>query len=156
MGTRQRRPSFHELAANHAANSLGAARDFDPANPRIIQPGEKDNVRSNREQRQPATQSPQRRQQPQTRQPQERERQERQEDPGWGSLFRRETEPGRNQPQYTGQVLNPDGDELQVAIWIKTARSGQKYLRIHLEPPYEPDGDDLDGDQLEDDDDIPF
>ena len=106
----------------------------------------------------PARQSPQRHAQPQTRQPKESEYQE---NPGWGSLFRRDAQ--GNQPNYTGQVLDPDGDELQVAIWIRTPKGGgPKYLRMHLEPPYVPDDDDpIQGDDdqdgtPDDDEDIPF
>lgn len=109
----------------------------------------------------PASESPQRRAQPQTRQPKETEYQE---DPGWGSLFRRDAQ--GNQPNYTGSVIDPDGDELQIAIWIRTPKGGgAKYLRVHLEPPYAPDDDDPiqggddpedDRDDPDDDEDIPF
>ncbi len=114
--------------------------------------------RTTRTNRAPAVESPERRAQPQTRQPKESGYQE---DPGWGSLFRRDAQ--GNQPNYTGTVNDPDGDELQIAIWIRTPKGGgAKYLRVHLEPPYTPDDDDpiQGGDDPDDvacdEEDIPF
>jgi len=112
-------------------------------------------MRSNQQQRQPAQrQQPAKRQQPRTQK-------EYKEGPGWGSAFRRDAE--GNQPQFTGTVLDPDGDELQIAVWVKTPRNGgQKYLRVHLEPPYRPDAEDPLGDVFDgqsdgdSNDDIPF
>jgi hypothetical protein len=104
-------------------------------------------MRSNRDQRQPARQSEQRTRQPQTQRPQERGYRE---SAGWGSAFRRDAE--GNQPNYTGQILDPDGDELQIGIWIRTPRAGgPRYLRIHVEPPYQPEPDD----ELDDEPELP-
>ena len=77
-------------------------------------------------------------------------REEYEEQPGWANLFLRDDATG-NQPKYTGVGLDPDGNEIQVAIWPKRAKTGTKYLRLHIEPPYESDED-----EEEDDDDIPF
>jgi hypothetical protein len=65
------------------------------------------------------------------------------ENDGWGSAFRRPDNTG-GQPQYTGQALDPDGNELDVAVWVRRGKSGAQYLRIHLQPPYEGGGDDDD------------
>jgi hypothetical protein len=78
-------------------------------------------------------------------------REEYTEDPGWGSLFHRPDNEG-NQPAYTGQGLDIDGNPIELAIWIRKSRNGKKYLRIHIQEPYE--ADDAGGD-IEDDDDKP-
>ena len=101
-----------------------------------------------------------------------REQEEYQEEPGWGSLFHRPDNEG-NQPQYTGQGLNENGEPVELAIWVRKARSGAKYLRLHIQEPYEADAaeddeldvddEDLEDPDLEEDeededeeDDIPF
>jgi hypothetical protein len=70
------------------------------------------------------------------------------ENDGWGSAFRRPDNTG-GQPQYTGQALDPDGNELDVAVWVRRGKNGAQYLRIHLQPPYEGGGDDGDDDELD-------
>ena len=75
-----------------------------------------------------------------------------QENPGWGNVFFREDAQG-NQPKYTGQVLDLEGNELSIAIWPRVASTGTKYLRVHLEEVYNPDPAQT---PQEDDDDIPF
>jgi hypothetical protein len=65
------------------------------------------------------------------------------EEPGWGSAFERDVEKGSNQPEWTGQILDLDGNELQVAVWERTSRSGDvDYLRIHIQEPLDDDDDD--------------
>ena len=75
------------------------------------------------------------------------------EEPGWMSAFLREDATGK-QPKYTGVGKDIDGDDIQVSVWPTTAKSGVKYLRIRIEPPYE--AEDVEDDDEPDDDDIPF
>ena len=82
------------------------------------------------------------------------------EQDGWASAFHRPENEG-NQPKFTGQGLDANGDPIEVAIWVKRARSGQKYLRIHIQEPWQGDEDsDLDdddfGDHDGDDGELPF
>ena len=53
-----------------------------------------------------------------------------------GSLFRNERkEPGSKQPDYSGTV-KVNGAELQIAAWLKEAKSGKKYMSLSFSPPY--------------------
>jgi hypothetical protein len=77
------------------------------------------------------------------------------EQDGWMSAFFREDAEGK-QPKYTGTGLDHNGNDVQVAVWPTRAKTGTKYLRIHIEEPYESDeAEDAEADE-DDDDDIPF
>lgn len=100
--------------------------------------------------------------------------QEYEEEPGWGSAFHRPDNESP-QPTYTGtgmldretaKAIIEAGGEFQISVWPRRARTGTKYLRFHIEPPYQGgsedadlDDDDFDGpaDSADDDDgDMPF
>lgn len=90
-----------------------------------------------------------------------RQQQDYEEQDGWASAFHRPENEG-NQPKFTGQGLDVNGDPIEVAIWVKRARSGQKYLRIHIQEPWQGDedsdldDDDFGGDHDGDDGELPF
>lgn len=80
------------------------------------------------------------------------------EQPGWGSAFHR-PENQAPQPSYTGSgMLDPEtlraifdaGGEFQISVWPRRARTGTKYLRFHIEPPYQggSESDELDDDEF--------
>lgn len=75
------------------------------------------------------------------------------EQPGWMSAFRRPDNEDP-QPRYTGQGLLEDGTEVEVAVWVRRAKSGVQYLRIKIQPPYEAE-DYEDDEELDDDEDEP-
>lgn len=97
-----------------------------------------------------------------------------QEDAGWGSAFHR-PENEAPQPSYTGNgVLDSDtlkaiheaGGEFQISVWTRRARTGTKYLRVHIEAPYQGGSEDAELDEDEftgpvgstgpEEDDMPF
>jgi hypothetical protein len=77
-------------------------------------------------------------------------KQEYTEDPGWASAFHRPDNEDP-QPRYTGQGLDANGDEIEIAVWVRRAKSGARYLRIKIQEPYdaEVEDDDLDEDEPE-------
>lgn len=98
------------------------------------------------------------------------------EEAGWGSAFNRPDNEAP-QPTYTGtgmldretaKAIIEAGGEFQISVWPRRARTGTKYLRFHIEPPYaggsddaDLDDDDFDGpagddQEADDDDDMPF
>lgn len=102
--------------------------------------------------------------------------QEYEEESGWGSAFHRPDNEAP-QPSYTGtgvvdlETLRAiaeaaDGNalcEFQISVWPRRARTGTKYLRFHVEPPYQGgseaadlDDEDFDGNAEDSDDDLPF
>lgn len=92
----------------------------------------------------------------------------------WASAFERPDNEAP-QPGFTGTgvldldtlraIAQADGD-FQIAVWLRRSKSGKRYLRFHIEPPYEgsepEDADDFFGDddapevEAEADDDMPF
>jgi hypothetical protein len=97
----------------------------------------------------------------------EREEERQEEQPGFGTCFdRRKSRTNDKAPDFsTGEepVKLDDGSEVEVAVWVRKSRSGKRYLRVHVQRPYEyDDADDLDDDEEEngrdddDEDDVPF
>jgi hypothetical protein len=80
-----------------------------------------------------------------------------QENLGWGNVFYRPDNEG-NQPDYTGQGVDLDGNDIEIAVWVKKSRRGTEYLRIHLRAPYETDTEEEadDDNPNDDDEDVPF
>lgn len=93
-------------------------------------------------------------------------------DPDYGQAFHR-PENKAPQPAYTGQgvfnkatlkAIYEAGGEFQIACWTRRAKSGLKYVSVHIEPPYQKDDeaddffddDNTEEDQEDDGDDIPF
>lgn len=53
-----------------------------------------------------------------------------------GILFRNEKkEDGSNHPDYTGDCTI-DGKKLQMSAWLKTGKSGKKFMSFSFKPPY--------------------
>lgn len=79
--------------------------------------------------------------------------------PNTGALFKNENKQTENQPDYTGPYYAPDGTEMRIAAWLKTASSGKKYMSIQVSEkmgmkdlPKEPEG----AGHVDLSDDIPF
>lgn len=84
------------------------------------------------------------------------------ETPDYGSAFERPDNEAP-QPRFTGtgvlstetlKAIHEAGGEFQIAVWTRRANTGTRYLRVHIEPPY--DGGDDQADEDEDPDDIPW
>ena len=71
------------------------------------------------------------------------------------TIFKNERCEGK-QPQYRG-VLMIDGEEKDVALWVKTAKSGKKYMSGKVSEKYRPENKVEDSPaQTEEPDDLPF
>lgn len=44
---------------------------------------------------------------------------------------------GSKQPDYQGELLTPDGEILQVSLWVKEGKSG-KFFAGMVKPPFSP------------------
>jgi uncharacterized protein (DUF736 family) len=47
-----------------------------------------------------------------------------------GVLFKNDQEGNERRPMYTGTWTDADGNELRLAAWIKTSKSGNKYFSL--------------------------
>lgn len=57
--------------------------------------------------------------------------------PGTGAIFKNERKESENHPDYRGVIISPNGEEMQVALWLKTAQTtGKKYLSVAASAPY--------------------
>ncbi len=54
--------------------------------------------------------------------------------PGGGTVFRNQYKKQDNHPDYKGQVRTPDGELLDIAMWIKEGAKG-KFFSAKLQVP---------------------
>lgn len=60
--------------------------------------------------------------------------------PGFGALFHNDKKPeGSKQPDYRGEMKLLNGEDIELAIWIKLDKSNKKYLSISQSKPYNRD-----------------
>ena len=52
-----------------------------------------------------------------------------------GALFANDKKTADNHPDYNGKCM-VDGKMKDLAAWVKTSKSGQKYLSISIKEPY--------------------
>tara|TARA_R100001163_G_scaffold12354_1_gene11484 strand:- start:402 stop:665 length:264 start_codon:yes stop_codon:yes gene_type:complete len=53
-----------------------------------------------------------------------------------GSLFKNQYKEKDSQPDYKGGCCTPDGVQWELAGWVSTTQSGDKYISIKLQTPY--------------------
>ena len=52
--------------------------------------------------------------------------------PGQGSLFKNESD-NEKAPIYKGKLMTPNGELLNIALWLRTSQSGVKYFYINAQ-----------------------
>ena len=61
------------------------------------------------------------------------------DDTNTGALFKNDKGDVENRPDYKGP-LNVNGEEMQVAAWLRVAKTGQKYMSLKIDKKYEAPG----------------
>lgn len=51
-----------------------------------------------------------------------------------GALFKNDKEGNESRPDYKGK-LNVEGKDLEIAAWLKTSKSGTKYMSLVVSEP---------------------
>lgn len=51
--------------------------------------------------------------------------------PGGGSLFKNERKEQEKHPDYTGEIVTPEGKKYRLAAWVKEGKKG-KYFSLRL------------------------
>lgn len=81
---------------------------------------------------------------------------------GFGTVWHR-PDAADNQPSYTGEGLDPDGNPVRVALFTRSndgkpyrSRNGVRFMRFHIEPPWEDDDPGAVDPEEVDEDDVPF
>lgn len=54
--------------------------------------------------------------------------------PNTGSLFKNENKTKETQPDYRGDAM-VNGEKVEIAAWLKTAKSGKKYMSLNFQEP---------------------
>lgn len=74
-----------------------------------------------------------------------------------GVLFKNYRKDKSSHPDYTGNI-NVDGEEKQIAAWIKEDKKGNKYMSLSVSEPYQKDKQNNKAPEKTEsfDDDIPF
>lgn len=55
-----------------------------------------------------------------------------------GAIFKNKNKSAENHPDYRG-VLNANGKEMDIALWLRESKSGVKFFSVMLTEPYEKD-----------------
>lgn len=73
-----------------------------------------------------------------------------------GAIFKNDKKSSANHPDYRG-VVNANGKDMEIALWLKESKTGKKYFSVSLSEPYQTDAQ-ASGDKSlkQQDDDLPF
>jgi len=52
-----------------------------------------------------------------------------------GAIFKNEKKSAQSHPDYRG-VVNANGKEMEIALWLKESKSGMKYFSVSLSEPW--------------------
>lgn len=61
--------------------------------------------------------------------------------PGSGSIFKNKYKEKETHPDYRGKVVLQDGEEKDIALWIKESSKGGKFFSVAISNPYVKEGD---------------
>lgn len=61
-----------------------------------------------------------------------------------GALFKNDRKQQDNHPDYTGS-LNVKGEEFWLSAWLKTSKTGQKFMSLSVKPKDDQRQTDVDG-----------
>lgn len=83
----------------------------------------------------------------------------------FGALFKVREKKSDKAPDYNGNIdvdkelidlVQSGAEKIQLAGWLKTAKSGNKYISLRVSAPYEKKTNNSGGRRASDDDDVPF
>ena len=72
--------------------------------------------------------------------------------PGTIAVFSNDKEGNEKRPDWQGTLMTPDGQSLQVSLWVSESQRGLSYLSGKIQEPYVPGSDGARGSA----DDVPF
>ena len=52
-----------------------------------------------------------------------------------GAIFKNKNKTAKNHPDYSG-VVNANGKEMDIALWLRESKSGIKYFSVMLTEPF--------------------
>ena len=84
--------------------------------------------------------------------------------PGNGAIFKNNKKEKESHPDYNGKILDPNGKEWELSLWVKKSAAGNSYFSVAVKEPYKKDFVDSTVDHAkskndllnEDDNDLPF
>tara|TARA_R100000388_G_scaffold49529_1_gene37098 strand:- start:4789 stop:5031 length:243 start_codon:yes stop_codon:yes gene_type:complete len=74
--------------------------------------------------------------------------------PGSGTIFKVDDKSSENYPDYKGKIVLADGEEMEIALWVKETDRG-KYFSAKIQKPYKAPETSLE-ESNKSDDDLPF
>ena len=83
----------------------------------------------------------------------------------FGALFKVREKKSDKAPDYNGNIdvdkelidlVQSGAEKIQLAGWLKTAKSGNKYISLRVSAPYEKSNNNSGGRRASSDDDVPF
>jgi len=55
--------------------------------------------------------------------------------PGQGSIFKNDRKKDEKHPDYKGNAMTPNGEEIEIALWVKEGKNG-KFFSVKIQPKY--------------------
>lgn len=57
--------------------------------------------------------------------------------PGYGSLFKNEFKQAEKQPDYKGDLTDPNGKKWQLGAWLKKDKNGKTFMSLRMSEPFQ-------------------
>lgn len=58
---------------------------------------------------------------------------------GKGAIFKNDKKGNDKAPDYRGTLTTPKGEEVELALWLKTSEKGTQYLSVSAKEPFKKD-----------------
>ena len=56
--------------------------------------------------------------------------------PGNGAIFKNTKKEKDTQPDYNGKIVDPNGKEWDLSLWVKKSAAGNSYFSVAVKEPY--------------------
>ena len=55
---------------------------------------------------------------------------------GTGALFRNNRKTSEKHPDWSGNIVTPNGEEFTLSVWMRTSSKGTEYMSVAVAEPY--------------------
>lgn len=59
--------------------------------------------------------------------------------PGNGAIFKNNKKEKETHPDYNGKILDPNGKEWELSLWVKKSAAGNSYFSVAVKEPWKKD-----------------
>ena len=58
---------------------------------------------------------------------------------GTGAIFKNNKKEKETHPDYNGKILDPNGKEWELSLWVKKSAAGNSYFSVSVKEPWKKD-----------------